>query len=49
MVGRGDAGLVVVYGPDMADRVAASVTAARSTVRATTTMTAEQLAAEIAE
>lgn len=43
----GDAGLVVVYASDMADRVAASVTAARSTVSATTTLTADQLAADI--
>jgi hypothetical protein len=43
----GDAGLVVVYASDMADRVATSVTAARKTVRATTTVTADQLAADI--
>lgn len=44
---QGDAGLVVVYAPDMADRVAASVTAAGRTVRATTSVAADQLAAEI--
>jgi uncharacterized membrane protein len=43
----GDAGPVVVYASDMADRVATSVTAARKTVRATTTVTADQLAADI--
>ena len=42
---EGDAGLVVVYSSDMADRVVSSVTRARRTVRATTTLTAEQLAA----
>jgi uncharacterized membrane protein len=41
---EGAAGLVVVYASDMADRVAAGVTKARKTVRATTTVTAEQLA-----
>jgi uncharacterized membrane protein len=46
---RGDAGLVVVYGPDMADRVSSSVTRATSKVRATTDITPEQLAAEIRE
>jgi uncharacterized membrane protein len=44
---RGDAGLVVVYGPDMADRVAASVEGASSTVRRTTDVSLEQLQAEI--
>jgi uncharacterized membrane protein len=43
----GDAGLVVVYASDMADRVTAGVTAARRTVRASTTVTADQLAASI--
>jgi hypothetical protein len=38
---------VVVYASDMADRVAAGVTAARKTVRATTAVTADQLAAGI--
>jgi uncharacterized membrane protein len=41
---EGDAGLVVVYSADMADRVNASVTRARRTARATTTLTASQLA-----
>ena len=44
---EGAAGLVIVYASDMADRVAAGVTAARRTVRATTTMTADELAASI--
>jgi uncharacterized membrane protein len=43
----GDAGLVVVYASDMADRVTTSVTAARKIVQATTTVTADQLAADI--
>jgi uncharacterized membrane protein len=46
---EGDAGLVVVYAADMADRVAASVTAARRTVRGTTRLTADRLAADIRE
>ena len=45
---EGDAGLVVVYASDMADRVGAGVSAAKRTVRATTTLSAEQLAAEMA-
>jgi uncharacterized membrane protein len=44
---RGDAGLVVVYGPDMADQVAANVTAASSKVERTTDVSAEQLAADV--
>ena len=44
---EGAAGLVVVYTSDMADRVSAGVTAARKIVRATTTVTAEQLAERI--
>jgi uncharacterized membrane protein len=44
---QGDAGLVVVYASDMADRVNASATAARHTVRGTTRLTADQLAADI--
>jgi uncharacterized membrane protein len=44
---EGDAGLVVVYAADMADRVGASVTRAIRTVRATTTLSAEQLAAKM--
>ena len=46
---EGDAGLVVVYSSDMADRVNAGVGGARSTVRKTTTVSAEQLAEEIRE
>jgi uncharacterized membrane protein len=45
----GHAGLVVVYAADMADRVTTSVNAAGRTVTATTTVTAEQLAADIRE
>jgi uncharacterized membrane protein len=44
---RGDAGLVVVYAADMADRVMTSVNGATHKVTATTTVTAEQLAADI--
>jgi uncharacterized membrane protein len=44
---RGDAGLVVVYGPDMSDRVAAGVTGATSRVRRTTDVSTEELAAEL--
>jgi uncharacterized membrane protein len=44
---EGDAGLVVVYASDMADRVTTSVTAASRTVRATTSVAADQLAADI--
>jgi uncharacterized membrane protein len=44
---RGDAGLVVVYGPDMADRVATSVTRASSKVNATTNVSTEQLAEKV--
>ena len=44
---RGDAGLVVVYPPDMPDLVATSVTAASSKVRPTAGITPEQLAAEV--
>jgi uncharacterized membrane protein len=44
---RGDAGLVVVYGPDMADRVNAGVAGAAATVRASTDLTNEQLAEKI--
>jgi uncharacterized membrane protein len=46
---EGDAGVVVVYASDMADRVNASIRAARITLRKTTSVTAEQLAAEIRE
>lgn len=44
---RGDAGLVVVYGPDTAGRVASNVTRARNTVRATTDISIEQIAADV--
>ena len=44
---EGAAGLVIVYASDMADRVNAGVTRARRTVRATTTLSAEQIAAEM--
>jgi uncharacterized membrane protein len=44
---QGDAGLVVVYASEMADRVHTSVTAASSTVRKTANVTADQLAADI--
>jgi hypothetical protein len=44
---EGDAGLVVVYAADMADRVGSSVTRATRTVRATTTLSVEQLAAKM--
>jgi uncharacterized membrane protein len=43
---RGDAGLVV-YGPDMADRVATSVTRASSKLNANTNVSVEELAAEV--
>ncbi len=45
---RGSAGLVVVYGPDMADRVATSAERATSKVRRSTSVATEQLAAELA-
>jgi uncharacterized membrane protein len=44
---RGDAGLVVVYSADMADRVTTSVNAASHKLTATTTVTADQIAAEM--
>ena len=44
---EGDAGLVVVFAADMADRAASSVTRATRTVRATTTLSAEQLASKL--
>jgi uncharacterized membrane protein len=44
---EGNAGLVVVYGVDMSDRVSASLDRARSKVRATTSLTTEQLEAAI--
>jgi hypothetical protein len=46
---QGDAGLVVVYSSDMADQVAANVSSARRTVRGTTRLTADRLAADIRE
>ena len=45
---EGDAGLVVVYASDMADRVNAGL-APRLTVRKTTSVTADRLAADIEE
>jgi hypothetical protein len=42
-----DAGLVIVYAADMADRVGAGITRATRTARATTTLSAEQLAAKL--
>jgi uncharacterized membrane protein len=45
---RGSAGLVVVYGPDIADRVATSATRATSKVQRSTSIAADQLAAELA-
>jgi uncharacterized membrane protein len=44
---RGDAGLVVLYGSDMADRVATGVTRATSTTFATTDLSMERIAAEL--
>jgi uncharacterized membrane protein len=44
---RGGAGLVVVYGSDMADRVVTSVTHATSHVLRTTNIAPEQLAADV--
>ena len=44
---RGDAGLVVVYGRDMADRVITSVTRARAKVEAATGITPEELAEDV--
>ena len=43
----GEAGLVVFYGPDMADRVSTGVSRATTRASATTDLSAEQLAAEI--
>ena len=42
---QGQAGLVVVYGPDMADRASASITRATTTVRRTTDISLEEIAA----
>ena len=44
---RGDAGLVIVYGPDMADRVATGLTRAGSRVHASADVSPEDLAAEV--
>jgi uncharacterized membrane protein len=44
---RGDAGLVVVYPPDMADRVSTSVTRASTKVHAMAGISGEQLAAAV--
>jgi uncharacterized membrane protein len=46
---QGRAGLVVVYGPDMADRVNSTITRATSRVRATTDVSPEQLGADLRE
>ena len=46
---EGDAGLVVVYASDVADRVIAALGAPRLTVRKTTSVTADRLAEEIRE
>jgi uncharacterized membrane protein len=46
---EGDAGLVVVYASDMADRVRAGLGTPRLTVRKTTSVTADRLAADIEE
>jgi uncharacterized membrane protein len=44
---RGAAGLVVVYGPDMADRVLTGVERATGKVSTTTNIAADQLAADV--
>ena len=44
---RGDAGLVVVYGPDLADRIRAAVIRATSTVRRSTDLSTERLAEDL--
>ena len=46
---EGDAGLVVVYASDMADRVNAGIGTPRLTVRKTTSVSADQLADDIRE
>jgi uncharacterized membrane protein len=46
---QGRAGMVVVYGPDMADRVSGSITQASATVRRTTDISVEELAAALRE
>jgi uncharacterized membrane protein len=46
---RGDAGLIVVYGSEMADRIGSSVSRAKAKVRRSTDLSFEQLAAEVRE
>ena len=46
---RGDAGVVVVYPPEMADRVHDSLSGANHKVHAEAGITGEQLAADIRE
>ena len=47
VLNQGDAGLVVVYGPDMADRVSSAVADANSRVHVTTDISVEKLASEL--
>ena len=44
---QGHAGLVIVYGPDMADRVGAGISTATSSVRRSTDISPERLAADL--
>ena len=44
---QGHAGLVIVYGPDMADRVGAGIATATSSVRRSTDISPERLAADL--
>jgi|SRR5690242_18066266 uncharacterized membrane protein len=44
---QGDAGLVVVYGTDMSDRVSPAVSGAKAVVRRSADMSVEQLAQEV--
>jgi uncharacterized membrane protein len=44
---RGTGGLIVVYAPEMSDRVTTSVRAAHSKVRTSTNVSVEQLAADV--
>ena len=46
---QGHAGLVVVYGPDMADRVGSTITRATAKVHRTTDISLRELAAELRE
>jgi uncharacterized membrane protein len=46
---QGQAGLVVAYGPDMADRVSGTVTRAKAKVRRTTDVNLQAIAAELRE